>query len=121
MTEQKSGFSAILEDNKKSMDKINEFKNQPVTAKQRNLIFAGILVGTLFLFMMFAVQIIQGVIALIMVIVLAAGSFFGIRFLKAADPLIKQKTKNFVLDKMIQEARQKFQTHLMQGCYALPE
>lgn len=100
-----NGFSAILENNKAEMIKIDEFKNQKITAFKRNVIFAGLGLCVFVFFILFATQILSGVLALLATVVFALGAFFGIRFLKAADPLIRQKTKNLILKKMVEEAR----------------
>jgi hypothetical protein len=100
-----SGFSAIMENNNAEIAKIDEFKKQPITAKQRNIIFGGMLLFVMVFFIMFASQIISGIFALIMTVMFGVGSFYGLRILKAADPLIKQKMKNYMLEKMVQEAR----------------
>lgn len=99
------GFSAILENNKAEMTKIDDFRNQKITALKRNLIFGGMGFCIFIFFILFASQILSGVLALFTTVVLALVAFFGIRFLKAADPLIRQKTKNLVLKKMVEEAR----------------
>lgn len=99
------GFSAILDHNKAEMAKIDDFKNQKITALKRNIVFGGMGLATFIFFILFATQILSGVLALIATLVFSLLAFYGIKFLKAADPLIRQKTKNLVLKKMVAEAR----------------
>lgn len=100
-----NGFSSVLSENKKEMEKIDEFKNKPITTTTRNIIFGCTVTGTLLFFILFASQIITGVFALMFTVVFGVGALFGIRFLKMADPLIKQKIKNKILEEMVNEAR----------------
>ena len=100
-----SGFSKVLQGNADAMKKIDEFKNKAISAVPRNVIFACICLGSFVLFMLFASQILSGIVAMVAVVVTGVGGFFGLRALKMADPLIKQKMKNKVLDEMIKEAR----------------
>lgn len=104
-TQNPTNFSSILDNNKSEMSRINEYRDKKVTATPRNLAFAGMSVFGLLLFIVFATQIITGVLAIILTAATAAGGFFGLRFLKAMDPLIQQKTKNAKLKWMVEEAR----------------
>lgn len=99
------GFSTILQENKNEMARIKEYEKTPVSAKARNLVFAGSVLGSFFIIGLFATTIIQGVAALLVTGVFCLGSFFSLRFLKAMDPLIMQKTKNFKIESMVKEAR----------------
>lgn len=100
-----SGFASILSGNKEKMAEITAYENKPVTATKRNLLFAGGTIVGLLILSLFVLQIIKGAIAFGVVAVVGVGAFFGLRFLKAADPLIRQKTKNYVLKQMVEEAR----------------
>jgi len=100
-----SGFSTILQKNKDDINQIKTFQNMPVTTKARNIAFTSIVVGSLFFTGLFALQIIQGLFALVMVGCLGVGSFFSLRFLKAMDPAIQQKTRNYRIKVMTEEAR----------------
>jgi hypothetical protein len=51
-------------------------------------------------------QILTGIVALVASGVLLIGGFLGVRFLKTMDPVIKQKTRNMLIEKMFEEARQ---------------
>lgn len=100
-----TGFSEILSENKNAISKIKNFEAQPITTKARNLAFAGLTVGSVAFIGLFAAQIISGIAALIATFAFAGSMFFGIRFLRAMDPVIRQKTKNLVLNSMYSEAR----------------
>lgn len=105
MTEPKS-FNSILEENKSEIQRINDYKNAKVSATPRNLAFAGMALVGLLLLSMFVLQIITGVIALVVVVAAGVGGLFGLRWLKAMDPVIKQKLKNQQIKAMMQEARE---------------
>lgn len=100
-----SGFAEVLQQNKTELAKIEQFRKSAISVLPRNLIFAGMTLGVFFLIGMFALQIITGVFALILSVSAAIGGFYGLRFLKAMDPVIRQKTKNFKIKKMMEEAR----------------
>ena len=102
---QTASFSNILESNKNDLAKIEEFKNAPITTKARNLAFGGMMVGGFALFVLFAAQIITGMLALVVTVGAAAGTWYGLKFLRAMDPVIQQKTKNARLKWMVEEAR----------------
>ena len=99
------GFPAIIQENKNEMAKIKEYEKTPVSAHARNLVFTGTVLGSFFIIGLFATTIIQGVTALFVTGVFCLGSFFSLRFLKAMDPLVRQKTKNFKIEAMVKEAR----------------
>jgi hypothetical protein len=100
-----SGFSQIMNSNKAEISRIDQYKSKKITTNQRNIVFAAVFIGTLFFFMMFAAQIITGIFALFLTSAFGVASFFGIRFMRMADPLIKQKMKNAILKRMMDEAR----------------
>ncbi|MDH5182289.1 MAG: hypothetical protein OEX12_00230 [Gammaproteobacteria bacterium] len=101
------GFSSILSNNRERMDEISTLKNSKVTGKARNVGFGIILIGILLMFIVFAAQIITGMFALVLTLVVSVGGFLGLRWLKTMDPLIRQKTLNMRLEKMIGEARER--------------
>ena len=101
-----SSFSTVIAENKNTMAKIEEFRNEKLGTGKRNLIFAGMFVGGLFLTGLFALQIISGLFALICTVGTGVGAWYGIKYLKAMDPVIRQKWKNKALDMMVKEARE---------------
>jgi hypothetical protein len=104
-TAKPTGFASILETNKSEMSRISEYRDSKITTTPRNMLFGGMTIAGLFLFMMFATQIITGILALILTVGTVVGGFFGLRFLKAMDPVIQQKTRNTKLKYMVEEAR----------------
>lgn len=98
-------FAEILQETEKRKNNIKLFEKAPITTKARNWAAAGMIGGGLLLTIMFAAQIITGMFALVLTASTVGGLFYGLRFLKKADPLIQQKTKNFVMKKMVEEAR----------------
>lgn len=101
-----TGFSNIMQDNSQALQKIDKLKNTKITSTPRNLIFGGLAVLGIFMTLVFAVQIITGMFALILTGVTLVGGFLGLRFLKTMDPVIRQKTKNLVMEKMVEEAQE---------------
>ncbi len=99
------GFSSILTNNKNELQRIKDYEKTPISAKVRNVAFAGITLSSIVIFGLFATTIIHGVFALAVTGIFCVGSFLGIRFMRAMDPLIQQKTKNFKIEAMIKEAR----------------
>lgn len=104
-TQQPTGFASILQENDTKMRSIKAYEKAQISTKARNIAFAGMTLGTMFILGLFAVQIIQGVFSLVVAGAFCIGSYFGLRFLKSMDPLIKQKTKNFKIEQMVKEAR----------------
>ncbi len=100
-----NSFAGIIDTNKQELAKIEQYKNEKISTTPRNLVFTGLCVGGLFMAGMFALQIISGIIAIGALAVVGVGGFMGLRWLKAADPMIRQKTKNHVLKMMMEEAR----------------
>ncbi|RQW65015.1 hypothetical protein [Vibrio viridaestus] len=100
-----SSFAAILENNRSELARIDEISKTPITAKKRNIVFTALVFALVLLLGLFAIQIITGIVALILLVITAVGLFFGLRFLKAMDPYIRQKTQNILITKMTQEAR----------------
>ena len=100
-------FSNIIEENNQRIANIKNEYAKPITGKIRNMIGAGLVLGSLFMVGFVALQIITGVLALVFSAFMLIGAYFGIRALRAADPLIKQKTQNYILGKMIEEAKTK--------------
>ncbi|MEA1914547.1 MAG: hypothetical protein U9N30_04430 [Campylobacterota bacterium] len=101
----KNTFTGILQENKGALQNIENFKNQKISTIGRNLLFGGVALGGLFAVSLIAFQILSGIFALFLSGVLLIGGFLSIRFLKKMDPLIQQKTKNLLLEKMLKEAR----------------
>ncbi|RJG42504.1 hypothetical protein [Motilimonas pumila] len=99
-------FANVLEQSNHAIAEIREKQTTPITATARNIAFACLAVAGSLLLGLFLLQIIQGVLALFIAVGAALALFYGLRFLKAMDPLVKQKTQNFVLQKMIDEARE---------------
>lgn len=104
-TRVETGFSGILKENNSTMEKIKNFEKAPISTKARNVGYGLFTVGALFVAGLFATTIISGIFALVVTGLFCVGSYFGLRFLKTLDPLIQQKTKNFKIDAMINEAR----------------
>lgn len=110
-------FGNILQENKGALSKIKEIRNSPITTTARNIIFAAVSIGGIFFITMFVFQVLTGMLALIGVAIVTLFLFFGLRFIKNADPLIKQKSKNFLLKKMVEEAKknsvEQLQNHVL--------
>jgi len=100
-----SGFGAVLAQNKEETNKIKAYEKAPITTIKRNVIAGSLVAGGLVFTTVFAMQIISGIIALFATVLFGVGGFMGIRFLRQADPLIQQKTRNLIVKKMIEEAR----------------
>lgn len=100
-------FSLVKEETDLALEKIEKLRNSPITTKARNIVFAGLVLSGLFFMSLFMFQILTGVVALVTSVLLLGGLFLGVRFIKTLDPLIKQKTKNLLIDKMFKEAREK--------------
>lgn len=101
----RTGFSAILDNNKQELARIDNYKKQAVSATPRNLAFAGLTVGGVVVASFLALQIITGVIALVAIAITGVAGYFGIKWLKHLDPIMKQKMKNKQLKSMMEEAR----------------
>ena len=99
-------FSNILSENKNRIADIETLKNSKVTTKGRNVIFAGTVVGGLFIAGLMASTIISGAIALAVGGITIVGLVYGIRVLKQFDPVIRQKMRNKQLEMMIEEAQE---------------
>lgn len=102
---QNGSFSLVKQNNDKVMAKINEIKNSPITTMMRNLTFGGLILGGMFFASLFMFQILTGVIALFASVALLVILYIGLRYMKQMDPLIQQKTRNKLLEKMFEEAR----------------
>ena len=98
-------FQEILENTEKQKKLIREEQDKPITVSARNMTFAGLTVAGGLTFILFAGQIITGMAALLLTGAVTIGGFYGIRFLKSMDPLIRQKTKNAQMKWMMDEAR----------------
>lgn len=98
-------FSTFIDEGNQRLAAIKAKHSAPITPKARNFIGSGLVLASLFVVGFAAFQIITGAIALILSAIIIVCGFFGIRALIAADPLIKQKTRNYVLSKMIEEAK----------------
>ncbi|MDO6525287.1 hypothetical protein Q4519_06275 [Motilimonas sp. 1_MG-2023] len=101
-----TSFASVLEKSNQAITEIREKQTSPITTKARNLAFVGLMVAGFLFLGLFLLQIIQGVVALFIAVGATLALFYGLRFLKSLDPLVKQKTQNFVLQKMIAEARE---------------
>lgn len=104
-TKQSSLFTSALDQSNKAISEINELKSKPVTATKRNLVFAAICVASFLVIGMIGAQIITGALALLVAALVSATLLYGFRFLKQADPLIQQKTRNMLIKKMTEEAK----------------
>ena len=102
---QNLNFATLVEDSNKRIAEIKNEQNAPVTATARNLGFLGFTLVGLMLLGTIVFQIISGVVALAVGVGTILAMIYGFRYLKAADPLIKQKMRNHVLKKMIEEAK----------------
>lgn len=104
-TQTKLNFSTLVEESNSRIAEIKSEQDAPISAKSRNVVFGLMAVGGLMFAGAMVLQIITGIFALIFTVVAAVGLFLGLRFLKSADPLIKQWTRNIVLAKMIENAK----------------
>lgn len=98
-------FVSVINDSKQQIANIRKEKNTPVTTTGRNLAYAGLGLFTLFFVGMIAMQIIAGVFAIFATVVFGTLSFLILKHAKKLDPLIAQKTKNFVLEQQLKEAQ----------------
>jgi hypothetical protein len=94
----------IFDQNKEAVNKIKDYENAPVTGTQRTIITIVLAIITFGFITLFASAILQGVAAVVALVVMVVVGFFGYKFLKAADPVIKQKLKNESLKAMYKEA-----------------
>ena len=94
----------IFEENQEAVNKIKDYENAPITGTQRTIITVVLAVLTFGFITLFASAILQGVAAVIALAVMSVVGIFGYKFLKAADPVIKQKLKNESLKAMYKEA-----------------
>jgi hypothetical protein len=104
--------SSMFSDNKLDMQAIKNLKNEPITSKGRNVAFMVVAALLFVMVIMFAVQIITGIFALVLTVVTGVGGFMGLRWLKSMDKLVKQKTKNTKLKWMIEEAEKNSMSQL---------
>lgn len=98
-------ISNIIAANQARIEKIDAFKNTPVTSTKQFLVFGGATIGTIAVGSLLLTGIVQGILALALVgttAVIAAGSIYTI---KQANPLIQQKIKNKIVATMYKEAR----------------
>lgn len=101
---QKSGFTLIKEENEKRIQSIENFKNAPITRKAQTVGAIALGTGTAVVGAMFAFQLITGAMALIVTGGVLAAGYYGLKYLKNADPLIQQKIKNNIIKAMYEEA-----------------
>ncbi len=104
-THQGVGISAIVDNTKKEISRIEQYRDKVVTSTARNIAFGGLILGGFFIIGMFALQIISGVLALGVTVIAVVAGVFGIRYLKAMDPVFKQKLKNHQVAQQMSEAR----------------
>lgn len=100
-----SSFSSILQNNKEELAKIESYKNTPISVTPRNILFVILVFFCLVTLSVFAMSIITGTLALVVLVITALVVYWGFRFFRALDPLVKQKTKNMQLNMMVKEAR----------------
>ncbi|WP_241910657.1 hypothetical protein [Enterovibrio norvegicus] len=98
-------FTSLVEESNNRIADIKREQSSSVTGTARNLGFAGFALLGLMLLGTIMFQIITGVIALVVGLGAVALMIYAYRYLKMADPLIKQKMRNHVLKKMIEEAK----------------
>lgn len=103
-TETQTDFSTIIADNNKRIKDIELFKSAPISRKTQFVAFSGLALGSIIVASIFAMQILSGILALATLAAFTVGGFYLVRVLKQADPLIQQKIKNKVLEKMYEEA-----------------
>ncbi|MEZ8028363.1 hypothetical protein [Enterovibrio norvegicus] len=97
--------SALVQDSNNRIANIKREQNSSVKSTARNLGFAGFALVGLLLLGTIVLQIITGAIALLVGFGAVALMLYAYRYLKMADPMIKQKMRNHVLKKMIEEAK----------------
>ncbi|GAB0154634.1 hypothetical protein [Marinobacterium sp. BA1] len=100
-----SKFHQVLQSNSSSLSRIETMRKAPITNTGRNLVFGGLALGSIVGVGIIAFQIIAGVAALAFAAVTCTGLYFGLKYLKAMDPVIKQKLKNHQIKSMVEEAR----------------
>lgn len=102
---QSYSFSEIVNNNDQELAKIEKYRKEKLSNTPRNLIFAGLVTLGVLTAGLFALQIIAGVVALAATAVVGVGGFFGLRWLKSMDVVIRQKTKNQRIKLMREEAK----------------
>jgi len=90
--------------NDADIQKIKDLEGKTFNVKQRNMLMAGGIVGLFILCIMFSAQIISGIGALIVLVIGLPLAFWLGNLIRKADPLIQQKTNNFLLKKATEEA-----------------
>jgi hypothetical protein len=100
-----SNFTDVQKESKEKIQEIKEEQGKKITATARNVFFGVLMFVAIIFAAIMALQIITGVFALVFSVIMLVGLFIGLRFLKSLDPVIKQKTRNIVLAKMIEEAQ----------------
>jgi hypothetical protein len=101
----KQTFTAVVNDTESRMMEIEAYKNKPISGTPQKigffvLVAIGLLMASLFVF-----QILTGIFALIMMGVTAVGFWLGWQYVKRLDPIIQQKSRNWQLKKLIEQAR----------------
>lgn len=103
-TTQKTGFTLIREENDRRIKQIENFKNAPITRKAQTIGAVAVGTGAAVMGAMFAFQLITGAMALVVTGGVLAAGWYGLRYVKQADPLIQQKIRNHVAKAMFEEA-----------------
>lgn len=99
-------FSDLMDKSNTTIETIKKKQKEPITTTTRNVGFLVILALGMMLLGSMILQIVSGILSLFLILGASVGLFYSIRFLKVSDPLIKQKIRNIVLKKMIEEARE---------------
>lgn len=98
-------ISNIIASNQARLEKIDAFKNTPISSVKQLAIFGTATAGTIAIGSLLLTGIIQGVLALALVgvtgIVLVGGAYT----IKQASPVIQQKVRNAAIAAMYKEAR----------------
>lgn len=112
MEKQKTGFTTVVEETNNKMQSIEAFRNKPISGTPQKIGFFVLVTAGLLLASMFVLQILTGVFALVVAGIATVALWFGWNFVRKLDPLIQQKTKNMVLNRMIEEARRNAKAQL---------
>ena len=106
MTSKTSSFESILSSNKQKISDIEKLKNSVIGGGKRNILFVVMTVVLFGFTSMFALQIISGIFAAVLAVVVGLVGFYGTRILKQFDPVFQQKLKNKKIELMVSEARE---------------
>lgn len=98
-------FQQLMDSGNQRIAEIKALQNTKVTNSARNVGFVAMSTVGVMAFGLLFFQVVTGVIALGLSVAAILGLFYGFRFLKMADPLIKQKMNNKLLKSMFEEAK----------------